>query len=170
MDADMKRILLPFALLVLAFPAGLAAWSLHNSDIEDVAICATNPESHLIPSSLCESYLFNLRGRSDDIQHLEQRAGLAFFFDLEPHEKRQRYLSFFADRGLSVDKASPIDGLPPLHAAILMNDEQLVAFLLAEGADRSQTDERQGLTPVEYLEWLQARNPGTDWSEVERRL
>lgn len=166
----MKGIITTVIILPLVAVTGLGWWSLHSADIEDVAICAIEDDTHHIPSSVCEQYLFQFRGTSDDIEYLESRSRLAFFFEVEDTEMRRRLMSFFLDNGLSINEASAIDGLPPLHAAVLMNDPQLVEFLLEHGADATQKDERHELTASGYLDLLKQKNPERDWSQVAERL
>ncbi|PAU79795.1 hypothetical protein CK501_11370 [Halovibrio salipaludis] len=166
----MKRILASVIALLLVAYAGLGLWSLHTADIEDVALCVTEENTHRIPNSVCEWYLFQFRGTPSDIEYLENRAGIAFFFGVENHEMRQRLISFFLKNGLSINQHSAISGYPPLHGAILMNDAQLVEFLLSNGADPTQKDERHELTASEYLELLKHKNPQRDWSGVEDQL
>lgn len=166
----MKQIIASVVILLILALTGLASWSMHTADIEDVVICATEDDTHYIPSSVCEQYLFQFRGTPNDIEYLESRSGLAFFFESENTEMRRRLMSFFLDNGLSINQASAIDGLPPLHAAILMNDPQLVEFLLAHGADPTQKDERHELTASGYLDLLKQKNPERDWSQVAERL
>lgn len=45
-----------------------------------------------------------------------------------------------------LNEPSAIDGYPPLHVAVLLNDAELVEFVLENGADLTQTDQRHGLS------------------------
>lgn len=166
----MKRIIASVILLLLTAVIGLGGWSLHTADIQDVSLCVTEDDTHYIPNSVCEQYMLQFRGTPSDIEDLENGAGLAFFFGIEDREMRRRVMSFFLVNGLSINKPSAIDGLPPLHAAILMNDAELIKFLLEHGADPTQKDQRHEVTAFGYLELLKQKNPERDWSEVADQL
>gem|GEM_PF-697860 len=151
--------------LVLAIPLAVVVMgirSMTQGDIEDVVICSTNESSHHMPSSVCEYYLFNHRVTEADIEFLERGAGLAFLFDIQNKEERNRRVAHFIEQGASLDKPSPIDGFPPLHAAILYNDLELVEMLVEKGADLEQADRHHDLTPLEFAEFLSRRNEETD--------
>ncbi|XOZ33651.1 ankyrin repeat domain-containing protein [Halomonadaceae bacterium KBTZ08] len=166
----MKGIIASVIVLLLVAVIGLGGWSLHTADIQDVSLCVTEDDTHYIPNSVCEQYMFQFRGTPSDIEYLENGAGIAFFFGIEDQEMRRRVMSFFLENGLSINKPSAIDGLPPLHAAVLMNDPQLVEFLLEHGADPTQKDQKHDLTASRYLELLKQKNPERDWSEVAGQL
>lgn len=166
----MKRIIASAILLLIVAVIGLGGWSLHTADIQDVSLCVTEDDTHYIPNAVCEQYMFQFRGTPGDIEYLENGAGLAFFFGIEDQDMRRRVMSFFLENGLSINKPSAIDGLPPLHAAILMNDAELVEFLLEHGADPTQEDQRHELTASGYLKLLKQKNPDRDWSGVAERL
>ena len=135
-----------------------AAYSLSESDIEDIIICSTNNDTHYIPSEACELYLFKFRAEEGDIQSLESGAGLAFLFGIQDIHQRYIYLEYFLFKGISVDAPSHIDGLPPLHAAVLLNDIKLVKYLLHKGASTKQPEKNYGLTPIEFLHKLNENN------------
>lgn len=166
----MKKIAISLIAVVLIAYATLLVWHLETSDIENVSLCVTHPEGDYIPQPVCEYYLFHFRGTEEDIEYLEEGNGLTFFFELEDRQMRRRLMEFFLEQGISINKPSRIDGLPPLHAAILMNQPRLVEFLRKHGADPTQIDRNHELTAKQYLELLRKKNPQKDWSEVEKVL
>lgn len=150
----MKRIVLSLLVIIPLVVSAGAVFSMSKGSIEDVVICVVNKESHYVPSSLCEYYLHNYRLTEEDIRFLEDRAGLAFLFDVPDKEKRNALLEYFVAKGVSFNKPSAIDGYPPLHAAIISNDPELVAFLLEQGADVDQRDRNHNLTAEEFVDFL----------------
>ena len=140
------------AVIIVALTTTL--FSLSNSDIEDVVVCSMNNDAHLIPSDVCEYYLQNHRVNPDDIQYLEEGAGLSFLLGIPNQEKRYKLMEHFISKGVSLNKPSAIDGLPPLHAAIVSDDQRAVSLLLKRGASLTQEDEQLGLTPVEFTKYL----------------
>ncbi len=147
---------------------GLAIYAMSTDDIEGIVICATNEETSYIPSSVCEYYLFNFRLTEEDIKYIESRAGLNFLFGISDPNKRYKIIKYFLAKGVSINKPSAIDGLLPLHAAILDNDEELVKFLLNNGADIHKKDTKFKLTPEEFIEFLQQKQSTKDRSITKK--
>lgn len=137
-----------------------------QGDIEDIIIDATNDETSYIPADIYEYYLFNYRGSKDDIEFLDSGAGLSFLFGIDDRSERYQYLEYFISKGASLDKPSSIDGYPPLHAAIINNDAELVAFLLSKGASPDQRDKQHNLTAKEFANYLGHANPDVDRNMV----
>ena len=160
------RIIFPALVLLPLIVIGFGLYSMSKGDIEDIVICAVNEESHYIPAGVCEYYLLNYRGTEEDVQFLESRSGLAFLFEISDKSKRQAFLEYVISKGISIDKRSSIDGYTPLHAAIVHNDPELVAFLLEKGASPDQKDQEHHLTPKEFVKYLSQKNPSTDRSAV----
>ncbi|MDN3518508.1 ankyrin repeat domain-containing protein [Aquisalimonas lutea] len=74
-------------------------------------------------------------------------------------------------QGADVNYQRPDRGDTPLHIAVLYKAPDLVRVLVNAGArlDIEETA-RGGLTPLEYAQWLQQRNPERDYSAVIRIL
>lgn len=145
-------------------------YSLSENNVEDIIICGTNDDTHYIPNKVCELYLFNFRTSGNDIQSLELGAGLAFLFGIQDINKRYIYLEHFLSKGTSIDALSNIDGLSPLHAAILLNDLKLVKYLIAKGANTSQTEGNYELTPLSFLQKLGKNNNLIDRTPIANIL
>ena len=170
MGMVVRKIIFPALISVSLIVLGLGGYSMSKGDIEDIVICAVNEGSHSIPTSVCEYYLLNYRGTDQDIQFLESRSGLAFLFEMSDKSKRRAFLEYFISKGISVDKPSSMDGYAPLHAAIIHNDPELVMFLLEKGANPDQKDREHDLTPKEFVEYLNRKNPSVDRSAVSNAL
>jgi len=167
----MKKFLLLFILGLPLSVAGFGLFSIMNANIDDVTICAINDDSHYIPSSVCEYYLFNHRLTQEDIQYLETNSsGIAFVFGIKDQPKRDKYLRYFVKKGVSTNKLSVIDGLTPLHAAVVINDAELVKFLLENGADPMLKDSQYKLASIDFVDYLQKKNPSTDRLKVRQQL
>ncbi len=164
----MKKAILSLIMLIPLSIIGLAIYAMSTDDIEGIVICATNEETSYIPSSACEYYLFNFRLTEEDIKYIESRAGLNFLFGISDNDKKYKLIEYFLAKGVSVNKPSSIDGLPPLHAAILDNDEELVLFLLNNGADILKKDAKFKLTPEEFIEFLQQKKNTIDRSVIKK--
>jgi ankyrin repeat protein len=148
----------------------MAVYSLSESNVEDIIICGTNDDTHYIPDKACELYLFNFRTSENDIQSLESGAGLAFLFGIQDINKRYVYLEHFLSKGASIDALSKVDGLSPLHAAILLNDLRLVKYLIDKGANTSQIEGNDELTPLTFLQKLEKNNKLIDRTPIAKVL
>ena len=161
-------IIIPLSFLILY--SITAAYSLSESNVEDIIICSTNDDTHYIPNKGCEFYLFNFRTSKNDIQYLESGSGLAFLFGIKDINKRYIYLDHFLSKGMSIDTQSNIDGLPPLHSAILLNDLKLVKYLIEKGVNTMQTERNYELTPLSFLQKLNENNDFIDRAPIENFL
>lgn len=161
----MKKLTIYLLLLLSVGYSSVALYSLINSDIEDVIICSTDDNTHYIPSDACEYYLLNYRADNDDIESLESGARLAFLFEIKDTDKRDAYIEHFISKGVAVNTLSHIDGLSPLHSAILLNDFGLVQLLINKGASVTIKEKSLGLTPLEFIHKLSEKN-----AQVDRQL
>lgn len=166
----MKKIMLPLIVIIPLLLIAFGFFSMSKGNIEDIIICSINDESHYIPSDVCEYYLLNHRLTGEDIKYLENGAGLAFLFDIPDKSKRNIFLQHFILKGVSVDTPSRIDGYPPLHAAIINNDPELVKFLLKNGANPNQKDKNQKLTAEEFIDFLDRTIPSIDRNIIKDLL
>jgi len=165
-----KTLFIIIPLLFLILYSITAAYSLSESNIEDIIICSTNDDTHYIPNKGCEFYLFNFRSSKNDIQYLESGSGLAFLFGIKDINKRYIYLEHFLSKGMSIDAQSNIDGLTRLHSAILLNDIKLVKYLIEKGANPMQTERNHELTPLSFLQNLNKSNNFINRAPIENFL
>lgn len=133
-------------------------YAVKTFSISELVICASTNEAFYIPESVCEYYLINYRGNKDDIKKLENGAGLSFVANIKDPIKRYKFLNYFISKGLNINGASKIDGLTPLHSAILLNDPDLVQYLLSKGADPLKTEHNNGMTAYEYIEFIVSKD------------
>ena len=165
MGVELKKLTIYLLLLLSVGYSSVALYSLINSDIEDVIICSTDENTHYIPSDACEYYLLNYRADEGDIESLESGAGLAFLFEIKDIDKRDVYIKYFISKGIKVNTLSHIDGLSPLHSAILLNDFGLVQLLMDKGASITIKEKSHGLTPLEFIHKLSEKN-----AQIDRQL
>ena len=140
-------------------------YSMASSDIEDLIICASHDNAHYIPQSLCKTYLFNHRGTPEDIQYLESHSGLSFVFGLRNEKDKLQMLDFLVSKKIDINKISAIDGMAPLHAAVMDNNVDLVKKLLQYGADKSVISPTLNATPLQLAIKLQEKKQG-DLSKI----
>jgi len=159
-----KAILSVIILLVLGI--GVMFISMSKGDIEDVIACSLGEGTHYIPESLCKYYLYNYRANDSDINYLQMRSGLNFIVNILNVKERNKLLKYFISKGLDINKQSNVDGFTPIHAAILLNDEKLVSFLLANGASLSVVDKTYMLTPIQFVKLLIEKKPSIDRNAV----
>ena len=162
----MKKSLLSLLLIVLVL-MGALYYSLHNSDIEDLIVCASDANTHYIPGEVCRWYLETYRVNSEDLAFLENRSGITFVFGLKDKQMRLDLVRLLINRGANLNYIGHIDGLTPLHAAVLLNDAALVKLLLDQGADLS-IKSKSGLDVVAFLEALKKKQREVDWAAVEK--
>lgn len=163
-----KLFLFVFMFLVLVSAAGIYTMTRYN--IENLIVCSTNEKASYIPAFACETYLYHFRGHGTDLAFMKKRTGLNFLVNVEDPLKRRRLFEFFIGKGMDVNAVSNIDGLTPLHAAILLNDHELVHFLLKNGANKLVRERTNGLTPLEFLGQMDAQFPGIDRSRLRQAL
>ncbi len=164
----MKKTILSLLVIIPLSVIGLVIYAMSTDDIEGIVICATNDDTHYIPSSLCEFYLLNYRLTEEDIEFIEGRSGLSFLFEIQDKNKRYNLVKYFISKGVSINKPSTIDGYPPLHAAIINNDPDLVKLLLNNGANIKQKDSSYNLTPEEFINFLLQKQPSIDRRPINK--
>jgi len=163
----MKKSILSIIFLIPLSIITLAIYAMASDDIEGIVICATNNKTSYIPANVCEYYLFNFRLTGKDIEYIESRGGLNFPIAISDNAKRYELVKFFISKGVSVNKASAIDGYPPIHSAIILNYPKIVTLLLNNGADIHNKDNTQKLTPDEFVEFLLKKQPNIDRKPIK---
>jgi ankyrin repeat protein len=164
------RKIISILLVVIVIAGGTVFYSLSQDNIENLIVCSVDDGASYIPAQICEYYLFNLRGTPQDIAFLNEGAGLGFLVGISDREKRKRLMDFFIAKGVDVNGKSNIDGLTPLHAAILSNDHELVAYLIDKGANPYTKDRDNNMIAREFLNLLAEKNPDIDRSLVRKEL
>lgn len=170
-----KKTLLALAIIIPASWIGLTVYFMVNDDLEGLMVCATNEIACRIPDGVVEYYILHFRGTKEDIDELERGSGLSFVFG--NRERRTKFLNFLLEKGINVNKISPIGGYTPLHGAVLDNDPEVVKFLLDHGADPtirkksySSFTEFDNLTPLELAQAMSRNRPEIDRSKVKQIL
>ena len=144
-------------------------FSVSRLSIEHLIICSADSESFIIPYNVCEYYLYNHSGREDAI-HLDDGAGLSYVFEIQDREEKYNIINHLISIGVDVNGVSNIDGLTPLNAAILINDSDLVKYLIEKGASLEKKDSSHQLGPKEYVEFLQSNDPDTNRSKIHETI
>ncbi len=157
-----KLLYIAIALLV----AGLlfAHVSLSRMDVQRLVACAATNDASRIPSSVCMFYLQHFTG-SDDAAQLAAGPGLAYAFEINDSHTQRAVLERLLEIGVDINAPSGVDGLTPLNAAILLNDAELVGFLLACGAD-AQAGDAHDRDAGDYLALLREQDGMTDRSAL----
>ena len=171
-----KKILLALVIIIPTSWVGFTIYALTTFDLETLMIYSTADASRI--PGVVEYYTLHFRGTKEDIANLEGRNGLSFV--LGNNETQAKFLNFLLEKGINVNKVSPIDGATPLHSAVLLNDPELVKFLLDRGADPMIRKEKGGgpasftefdnLTPLELAHALSRNRPAIDRSKVKQIL
>lgn len=162
------KSLLAAVLLLFLTAVGLLSYAVASMDIEELILCASDDGGFSIPAPMCKSYLLNFRGTEEDINVLEAGAGLAYALSAPGTTDRFEISRFLIEQGLDVNSRNHYTSLKltPLHSAVLDNDAAAVSFLLENGADRSARTVDKAMTPLEFAELLEAKDPATDRSAV----
>ncbi len=175
-----KKILLALVIILPISWVGFTIYALTTFDLETLMIYSTSGDTCRIPNcdSVVEYYTLHFRGTKEDIADLEEGPGLSFV--LGNSETSAKFLNFLLEKGINVNKISPIDGATPLYGAVLLNDPELVKFLLDRGADPTIRKEKGGgpapftefdnLTPLELAHALSRNRPEIDRSKVKQIL
>jgi hypothetical protein len=162
-----KKIVLAIVIIAPVSWVGFTIYAMTTFDIETLMTYATSDDNCRIPycNKPVEYYTLHFRGTKEDVAKLEQGIGLSYVFS--DSKKRSTFLNFLLDKGVNINKVSPLDGTTPLHAAVLQNDPELVKFLLDHGADptirkakdNSSFTEFDNMTPLEMLEKMVQNRP-----------
>lgn len=165
----MKRVV-PLTIVgllsVTVFATGVAISQLST---EQLIICATTDDAFVIPKMACRFY-FDKMADTSDAKQLDERAGIAFAFEIDDPAERSAIVERLIAIGADPNGVSKIDGLTPLNAAVLLNDVQLVQFLLDHGADKNKPDAANHLNAAEYVTRLQRVQPSTNRDVIAAML
>ncbi|MFK5915577.1 MAG: ankyrin repeat domain-containing protein [Woeseiaceae bacterium] len=149
----MKKILL----LVFTIPlvvVSLAIYAMVTLNIQQLIICASDEGAFYIPKSICKYYMHNYRGDDKDILLLESSSGISYLFETRDDSEKYKQIEFFIEKGADINHISKLDGLSPLHTAILLNDSKLVEFLLIKKADPLQIESNNNMSSYQYVDFL----------------
>jgi|TARA_R110002050_G_scaffold299594_1_gene465671 hypothetical protein len=164
-----KTLFIGIVTLTVVYAIG-ASYTLSNRKIEDVILCGAGEDGLYIPHAVCHTFLMNFRLMNSDIKELESRGGIATLFGIRNEDKKYLYLDSFIENGASVNAPSTISRLPPLHAALLLNDSKLVNFLILRGADPKQKNTQFDMNAYDFVIHLQAKKPSIDRSDILKAL
>jgi hypothetical protein len=164
-----KRWLAGSILAIVACCIGLGIYFLNSLNIEELILCSDG-RGYCFPRTLCREYLYTFRGTPGDIAMLNDSIGLQWVLNYEHKDERRRLFDFLLKRGIDVNGQDPNTGMTALHASILVNDPQMVEWLLSVGARLDIKDNRLNLTPIQLIRLLVSREKQPDRSEIMRIL
>jgi len=166
------KIVLGFVVLVLVGVFGLMIFDISKMDSETTILCASNEGGILIPSKVCEYYMFNYRNITNDVEELTNGAGLIFILNGKNKEKKYKIAELFILNGLDVNGVNHYGdyNLTPLHGAVLSNDVEVANFLLKHGADIKIKPPSINMIPLEFARSLQKKEPSVDRSKIIQLL
>jgi hypothetical protein len=172
-----KKIFIIPAIVIALLVPGIGWYSLKTMPMEYLVLYS------LKNNRTCYWFLKNFRGGSADIERLKSIGGFNFIFagyhkamelnkpDIETYNQRTVAIAdFFLQKGLNINAVSPVDGLTALHAAVVLNQPQVVNYLLRHGADKTKPDGKFKLTPTELAKKLQDDRPDSDYSPIIKAL
>lgn len=144
-------------LFLITFIAGTIGYVHQKLTLEDIIICSTDDSIHLVLKSSCR-FTFDKLVTAGQVNEFNAGSGLSFAFNLS-ESNRFQVLDRLLNLGVGINRPSNIDGLTPLNAAILENDDKLVRYLLKHGANTEEKNALDGNNSSEFLTELIARNP-----------
>jgi hypothetical protein len=166
--ADMRNLVL-FLTLSVAIFAGVMMYLLSMLSLSQLIICSTEGDAFAMPAGACQVYL-QLATDAEDAAELSASGGLSYAFEIEDKKIRYDVLNRLTTLGIDVNSISSVDGLTPLNAAILLNDAELVGYLLNKGADPDRADSANNLDAHQYLQFLIRNDRSMDRDEVAEIL
>lgn len=149
----MKKILLLVSTISLVV-VSLAIYAMVTLNIQQLIICASDESGYYIPKNICKYYMYNYRGDDKDILLLENSSGISYLFETKDESEKYKQIEFFLEKGTNINHTSKLNGLSPLHTAILLNDSKLVKFLLIKKADPLQAESNNNMSSYEYVDFL----------------
>lgn len=163
----MKVKVIAFTFIIPVIIGIAAIFTVSRLGIEHLIICSTDSEAINIPRSVCKYYLYNFTGR-DSARDLGEGAGIAYMYGIQNKKDKYRTIDRLISVGVDVNRVSNIDGLTPLNAAILLNDPELVKYLLGKGASLDKKDRANKLNAKEYIEYLQKNARRADRQKIHQ--
>ncbi|GAB2926362.1 hypothetical protein [Rheinheimera gaetbuli] len=164
----MKKFLL-IVVILLTVLLSITAFSLSRMSVQELIICSTDNNSYVLPAPLCFTY-FNSMTNEQHAKELDQHAGLAYAFEIKPEQLKYIVITRLLALDVDINKPSAIDGLPPLHAAILLKEPKLVQYLLEQGADKSISDNTQKMTSSQLVDHLLERKATAELLAIKQLL
>jgi hypothetical protein len=173
-----KKLIVVFLLAIVIGVPSIGWYMFKNMPIEHLVTCSVEKDG------ICIWFLKNFRGSVEDLDQLTLNGGFNFIFagyngaissqtqNISLYDQRTETLAdFFLNKGLDINAASPIDGLTPLHSAVVLNQPEVVKYLLSHGADKSVRDNKFKLTAVELANKLQNNSSqDMEYSQVIQAL
>ncbi len=171
-DSMKLKFTIGIVILFLIGVPGLVVNDVSRMTPETIILCTLNEGGVLIPSKLCEYYMYNYRDIKADINKLSAGAGLSFILEGKDKEKKYDIAEFFISNGLDVDGVNHSGGynLTPLHGAVLDSDIDMAGFLLNHGASKNIKAPTINMDPLELAESLQKKEPNVDRDKMVQIL
>jgi hypothetical protein len=153
---------------------GLAGWTVYfafGSDLTTLLRCA-DAASRPAWRWACTRNVYLLRLTRSEVETLNSTAGAYLAAQLKDRDQADKMLAYFVSRGVNVDSLDAKGhepGLSALHKAVLANQPQAVALLIAHGA-KSTVLSNGNQMPLELARDLQQQRPQEDRGEVIKVL
>ncbi len=166
------RIISVVIFLSLAGIFGLMLYDVKEMNSETIILCASNDGGILIPSKVCEYYIYNYRDIKKDIEELSSGGGLAFILNGKNNKIKYKLAEFYILNGLNINGVNNFGNynITPIHGAVLFNDVEMVEFLLKHGANVKIKPESINMTPLEFAISLQGKEPAINREKIIKIL
>lgn len=161
-----KRVLIPIVVLVLFISTIVY---LKSIPLDTLIITTVSTPQESFQQKAAQWTLYNLRKSPKEIKEMEQSVGLNFIIAYQDSINIETF-EWLLDNGANINAISPIDSLPPLHAALLYDNMELIDIIMERGADTSIKGSRKSLTPCEFLELLKPNKAETLYSDMIEAL
>lgn len=167
-----KLFMVGLSILVIGLVGygSLSFYTLQTRSVETNASCAIGDSGTQTPRFACRWYLRHQLSNAPDSSEAQRAFHMAIGAYPTDKEGALEIAELALSEGARINGHSPFSGYPPLHEAILLNEPQLVEFMLRKGADPQLENQNKGLTAAALLEALEQRNPNEDFSGIRSRL
>lgn len=159
---------LTFGTLILLTILAIGMYAI-NIPFDTLIVKAIHQSRNPLEQTISRWVLFTFRGSKKEILALEQNNGLNFVIAYQDKESIETF-EWLLNKGANVNCISPIDGLTPLHAALLYENSELVERLMKRGANPLITEKNSDLTACEYLHKLQPGMEESQFKAMEKLL